>query len=609
MTRGAAWTATGKSLVSLAHGLLLLLSMTAGASASMILSEEGINPARSTDYVRTQSRNASTEADAVHYNPAGLPFMINGGIYLMVNSVNLYTRKSDSISMWGSLGSNTLSRLVSPLQSRYQSVNMYLSTMAVAMPTGMSVIFKREKLAVYADASALRGLPGATYTQGASTLDRLLVAYNTVLASQLSQELVGVYSDSSMKRREFHIGATVGAAYAFLDRLSGSLSLRYINITARTRLEQTPYFVQVTGGTSLNQYQVPTVIDTDVSGNGMGIILGIDYKPLETLNLAARMEYYPPMVLDKRTNRFIANPVLAQSGQLNEFCDSIWPLVLNDRLNAGGLGNIFNMLLMDPRTRNSIGNKVKATYPLSLSFGLSYRIIPALQISTSADLSFPRARDLDGRERNWKMVGYRLGQSVEWNVAPWAAVSAGYSYNDFGLRKDRLTEYDDLLSSHTVGAGCSMMPWDFLTIHVGGSYSFYTDARHANDDYIQSVLMGNRFVYYHGWNQKLSRDEWSVSLGVTFSFFPVAAAMRKKAKEHYWRGMSYFLSNDIDSAVDEFRSARRNNIYYRDVGKKVKELEELQKIMKKNQQQEKDEKSEGEGLMNKGEGVPEDENN
>lgn len=609
MTRCAAWTAIGQSLVHLAQGLLLLVSMTSGASASMILSEEGITPARSTDYVRTQTRNASTEADAVHYNPAGLPFMINGGIYLMVNSVNLYTRKSDSISMWGSQGINTLSRLVSPLQSRYQSVNMYLSTMAVAMPTGMSVIFKREKLAVYADVSALRGLPGATYTQGASTLDRLLVAYNTVLASQLSQELVGVYSNSSMKRREFHIGATVGAAYAFMDRLSASMSLRYINIRAHTRLEQTPYFVQVTGGTSLNQYQVPTLIDTDVSGNGMGIILGIDYMPLEPLNLAARLEYYPPMVLDKRTNRFIANPVIAQSGQLNEFCDSIWPLVINDRLNAGGLGNIFNMLLMDSRTRKNIGNKVKATYPLSLSLGLSYRIIPALKITTSADLAFPRARDLDGRERNWNMVGYRLGQSVEWNVAPWAAVSAGYSYNDFGLRKDRLTEHDDLLSSHTVGAGCSLMPWDFLTIHAGGSYSFYTGARHANYDFLQSVLMGNRFVYYHGWKQKLSRDEWSVSLGVTFSFFPVAAAMRKKAKEHYWKGMSDFLSNDIDSAVDEFRAARRNNIYYRDVGKKVRELEELQKIMKKNIQQEKDEKSEGEDLMNRGEGVPGDENN
>jgi len=594
-----------KILISMARALLLLLSLSTGAFASMILSEEGILPTRSAEYVRTQSRNASTEADAVNYNPAGLSFLQAGGIYLMINSVNLYTRKGDSIRMWGAQGNDAFSRLISPLPSTYQSNNKYLSSIATAAPTNLSFIFKRENWAVFADVSVLRGQPGVTYTQGASSLERLLVAYNTLLASRFSQELVSVYSTSSMKRQEFHIGATVGGSYAFIDQLAGSLSVRYINVKANTRITQNPYYVQATGGSTLNQYQVPMNIDTDVSGNGMGLILGIDYKPLDNLNLSSRLEYYPPMVLNKKTNKFIANPVLAQSGQLNEFCDGIWPLVMNDRLNAGGVGNIFNMALMDPRTVRNIGNKVKATYPISLSLGLSWRIIPALKVDTSADLTFPRARDLDGRERNWNAVGFRLGQSIEWSVATWASLSAGYSYNDFGLRKDKLTEYDDLLSSHTVGAGCSLRPWDFLAVSVGGSYSIFNRVRQSRSDVLESVLMGSPFVYAHGWSQTLSRDEWSVSVGVTFSFYPVAEAMRKKAEEHYWKGMSQFLSNDIDSAVEEFRSARRYNLYYKDVGKKVKELEELQKVIKKNIQQEKEEKLE---KTNKGKGVPGDEN-
>ncbi len=600
---------TRNVILLMAHALLVLLLVTADASASLILSEEGISPTRSAEFVRTQSRNASTEADAVHYNPAGLSFLLNGGIYIMVNSVNAYTRKGDSIGMWGSQGVNSFNRLIRPIPSRYQSANRYLSTTAVAMPSNLSFIFKRDNWAVFAEVSSLRGQPGATYTQGASSLDRLLVAYNTVLASRFSQELVSVYSNSSLKRQEYHIGATVGASYAFIDQLSGSLSLRYINVKANTRITQIPYYVQVTGGVSVNAYQAPVSIDTDVFGHGTGIILGIDYKPLENLNIAARMEYYPPMVLNKRTNKFIANPVLAQSGQLNVFCDSIWPLVINDRLNAGGTGNIFNIVLMDPRTRKDISNKVKATYPPSLSLGLSYRVIPALKFDTSADLTFPGARDLDGRERNWHTVGYRLGQGIEWSVATWAVISAGYSYNDFGLRTDKLTEYDDLLSSHTIGAGCSLRPLDYMTVSVGGSYSFYTTAQRNNYDILTSILTGSQFVYYHGWNQKLSRDEWSVSLGVTFSFYPVAEAMRKKAEEHYWKGMTHYLSNDIDSAVNELKSARRYNVYYRDVGKKIKELEELQKVMKKNIQQDEEEKKEKKELMNKGKGVHGNENN
>ncbi len=574
----------------MAPAALMVLLVTADVSASLILSEEGISPARSADFVRTQSRNASIDADAVHYNPAGLSFMLNGGIYLMVNSVNLYTQKGDSISMWGTQGRNSFNRIVSALPSQYQSSGRYLSSLATATPTNLCFIFKRENWAVFADVSALRGQPGSTYTQGSSTMDRLLVAYNTVLASRFSRELIAVYSTTSMKRQEFHIGATVGASYAFIEQLSASLSLRYINVNANTRITQTPYVAMQTGNVLANEYQVPMSINTDVSGNGAGIILGIDYKPLENLILAARMEYYPPMILIKRTNKFIANPVLAQSGQLNEFCDSIWPLVINDRLNAGGTGNIFNFILMDPRTRGNIGDKVKATYPMSLSLGLSWRIIPALKIDSSADLTFPRARDLDGRQRNWNTVGYRLGQSIEWSVVPWASISAGYSYNDFGLRRDKLTEYDDLLTSHTVGAGCSLKPWDFLTISAGGSYSIFGKMRKNKFDILESILLGSPFTYTHGWKQTLSRDEWSVSVGVTFSFYPVAAAMRKKAEEHYWKGMSLFLSNEIDSAVDEFRSARRYNLYYKDVGKKVRDLEELQGVIKKNIQQEKEDR-------------------
>ncbi|TFH39839.1 MAG: hypothetical protein E4G96_08620, partial [Chrysiogenales bacterium] len=192
MVRSAVRRRERNAAASVARAVLMVLLVTANASASLILSEEGISPTRSAEYVRTQSRNASTEADAVHYNPAGLSFMQNGGIYIMVNSVNVYTHTGDSIGMWGAQGVNSFNRLISPMQSRYQSVGRYLSTMALAMPTNVSFIFRRDNWAVFADVSAFRGQPGATYTQGASSLDRLLVAYNTVLASRFSQELAGV---------------------------------------------------------------------------------------------------------------------------------------------------------------------------------------------------------------------------------------------------------------------------------------------------------------------------------------------------------------------------------------------------------------------------------
>ena len=586
--------------------ILVLLQVASSAFASILVSEEGISPTRSAEYVRTQSRNASTDPDAVYYNPAGLSFLENGGIYLMVNSVNVYTLKSNTFGMWGSQDIGSFNGNNMNLQSNYQSVNMYLTSAMFAMPTDITVIFKQENWTVFGEVSTFRGQPGATYSWGASSFDRLLVAYNTLLASRLSQQLIDIYSDSKIERQELHMGATVGASYGFIDKLAGSLSLRYININSSTRLTQKPLSVLFTGGVNANSYQVPASIDTDVFGSGMGIILGLDYQPNDKLNIGARAEFYPPMVLTKRTNRFIANPVIAQSGQLNMFCDGVAPLILNDRLNAAGLGNIFNFVTMDYRTRKNIGNRVKATYPPSLSVGLSYRPLKELKLDTSADLTFPRFRDLDGRENDWRYVGYRVGEGIEWSVATWAAISVGYSYNDYGLRPGKLTEYDDLLTSHTVGAGCSLKPWEFLTITAAGSYTFYMPAALTRYDILTSTLLGNSFNYAYSWNQNLSRNEWSVSLGVTFSFYPVSEYRRKKAEEHYWNGMTRYLSNDIDGAIDDFSAAKLNNAYFRDVGKKIKEMKELKQVLKENSQQD---KVENEEKSKKGKGVHGNENN
>lgn len=579
--------------------LLAALLATADASASLLLSEEGIAPVRSAEYVRTQSRNASMEADAVYYNPAGLSFLQNGGIYVMLNSIAAYTWKSDSLNMWGSQ-SDTFKNFMLPIQAKYEAPKRYLSSTMTALPSDLGLIFKRDNWSVFASASILRGQPWTVYRQSSSTVDRLLLAYNTVLASRMSQQIISLYSKSSMERKEYHIGATVGASYAFLDMISVSLSLRYLNIQSNTRINQTPLHVQTTGIANADQYQFPMLIDTDVAGHGMGLIVGFDVKPLDNLNIAARAEYYPPMVLDKRTNKFIANPVIAESGQLNVFCDSIWPLVINDRLNPNGIGNIFNILLMDQRTLKNISNKVRSTYPPSLSLGFSYRPVPALKFETSADLTFPRARNLDGRERDWKDVGFRVGQGIEWSITTWAIVSVGYSYHDFGLIPAKVTEYDDLLASHTVGGGCTFKPADIITLSIAGSYSFFTSSKQSHNDVLSSTLLGQQFAYLHGWNQTLSRDEWNISIGATFFFYPVAVDRVKKAEEHYWRGMSSYLSNDVDTAIKEFKEAKSYNSYYRDVDKKVRDLTELQKVIKKNIEQEQQDK-EDEGKGRKGE--------
>ncbi len=562
------------------------------ASASYLLSLEGISPDHSAEYTRSMSRNASMKADAVFYNPAGLALMQDGGIFIMANLQNTYRSKTCSNGLWGYETADLFNNLTAPMVRPFFFQNRNSGSSVSSVPNDLYFVYRHMNWAVFAGASILQGRPGTSEYAGVPTLDRIMLLFNSVLASRLSQQLVSADSYGYFRRREMHTGVTAGVSYAFLDGLSGSLSLRYINVSSNTRVVQVPYGVRFSNNIDASQYQCPTLIDTSVFGSGFGVIAGIDYQPTKDITIAARAEYYPPMVLVKRTNRFIANPVLAQSGMLNEFCDGIWPLVLNDRLASTGMGNILNTLFMDPRTTRNIGNRVKATYPPSLSLGFSWGGIRNLRLDTSADLTFPRARDLDGRERDWNVLGYRVAQGIEWNVRPWAALSAGYSYHDPGIRSSKRNETDDLLSSHTMGAGCSFKATKFLDVTLSGSYSIYAPYRGKATDIFTSTMLGDRFAIGEIWNRKLTRDRWGISIGMTFAIYPVSGDRQKNAEDHYWKGMSHYLAGDIDTAIGEFREARRNNMYYKDVNKKISELTRLMKLKKRNDQDEKKDKGE-----------------
>jgi opacity protein-like surface antigen len=571
--------------------LFVVMTLCAGTLlASALHEEKGIMPDHSAEYIRTQSRNSSIDADAVFYNPAGLAFMLNGGIFIMLNVMNEYRLQNSSTSIWGIQGVDTLNNNQSPILSRYLDQGKYSAKLMTTLPSDMAFIYKRNNWAVFSYFSLLQGVPGLTYSRGLSALDRSTVAFNAVMASRMSQQLAYIASGSSLSRNQMDLGVTVGGTYAPVYWAAQSLAVRYINMNSNTVLTHMPIDVGYSNGVSGNSYQSPTYIDTDLKGHGAGIIAGLDFKPKDEINIGLRFEYYPPMVAIKKTNRFMANPVVAESGQLNIFCDSIWPLVINDRFNINGMGRVLNFALMDPRTLKDIGNRLKVTYPPSVSVGFSYLAAKVVKLSTSVDIAFPRARDLDGRERDWNFVGYRLGQSVEWIINKWADVSVGYSYHDFGIKPGKRTEYDTLLPSHTVGAGATVKVLDFMNLTAAGSYSFETPLQNNTLEVIRSTLMGTPFAYGMAQSQKYSGSQWRIALGVTLSIFPVSADHIKKAEEHYWKGMSNYLSNDIDSAIDEFKAAQFNNLYYRDVEKKIKDLDELKRIMAKNKQQQEEER-------------------
>jgi long-chain fatty acid transport protein len=519
-----------KNLRYLLSIFILIISGTGIALASQLHQEDGIMPNQSAEYVRTQSRNASIDADAAFYNPAGTAFMKKNGLYIMFSSQTLYAKKESSFRLWGIQPQGGAPRATTESGNPYfyTTNNKYLvpkrypaEIIAPVLPD-FDVIYKGPNWAAFLYVAVTQAAPGLTFKNGTPDLDRAILTLNEAYATTLAQRLTSVIRKNYAKRTEQYLSGTIGGSYAFLDWLSAALSFRYIHMTGNQKVSQVP--LDVTYSAALPNIKYPMLIDTDVRGNGYGLIAGLDFKPLESLNIGIRAEYYLPMILKKNTKKFIAHPTVVQSGQLNLFADSIWPLIINDRLAdaVSTVGNVLNFADMDPRSWNNIGDKLRVTYPPSLSIGLSYNIVKEFRIESSVDLTFPNARKIDGREHNFKDVGYRLGQAFEWTIIPMVIVSAGYSYYDPGVKPEKRNENDQLLTSHTVGAGTTIKALDWLDITLGAFYSFYMPETTRNVDYVHSTLdIGIPITTTNGagWDKKFWETRWSVALGLTARFF------------------------------------------------------------------------------------------
>ena len=62
----------------------------------------------------------------------------------------------------------------------------------------------------------------------------------------------------------------------------------------------------------------------------------------------------------------------------------------------------------------------------------------------------------------------------------------------------------------------------------------------------------------------------------------------RRAEEHYQKGIRYYISDDIDSAIDEFKECEDYDPYHKNVKQKINDLEELKELKEESQELEKE---------------------
>ncbi len=76
------------------------------------------------------------------------------------------------------------------------------------------------------------------------------------------------------------------------------------------------------------------------------------------------------------------------------------------------------------------------------------------------------------------------------------------------------------------------------------------------------------------------------SFSISFKLIPkvITVEDQLKAEAHYQKAIKFYIANDIDSALDEFRSCRDYNPYHKNVKKKIKDLEYLKELTRQNEE-------------------------
>lgn len=258
---------------------VLLLAVTVAWSATARAGSIDYLSNQSADYMRTFSRNASVDPDAVAYNPAGTAWM-KDGLHLSLHGQTLF--KDYSIT--------------------YQGKDYTADDPTPILPSFFA-IYKWKHLAAFAAFTVPAGGGSLTYEDGVPYLIPLATA-----AGGRAPPLDAKFEGSSL-----FLAGTAGAAYELFDLVSLSAAVRVMSAT-KTYKGFGTYRVLYPPE---SEETVTGRLDTEKTAVGVGGIFGVHVRPLPALDIALRYETETPLEFETSTD----SENLAFIGALTTFAD------------------------------------------------------------------------------------------------------------------------------------------------------------------------------------------------------------------------------------------------------------------------------------------------
>ncbi|MFV0289999.1 MAG: OmpP1/FadL family transporter [Mangrovibacterium sp.] len=443
------------------------------------------NSNQSAQYIRMGSRNASTEIDAVYYNPAGLTQMRNGW-HFSLNSQTVFQDRTIQ----------STHPLLSDVQSK--GVAEYVGEVRVPVMPSFFAAYKKGKSAF----SFYFGVPGgggtAEYATGLPSFESQ-VAGMPVAFNQMGLGTTGYQSDIYFNGSSTYYGFQLNYSYEVNEALSLAAGFRtivaanaYEGHIAGIKVNPNVPAMGLTGGYMLASDLIATL-------QGAGVLT------------AAQGAAYGAMVADKNVdaaqNATGFTPILSAHIKPNER----WDIAAKYEFRTKLL--LENDTKVDDTGMYKDGAETRADIPAILAFGLNYhagnRWILSASTTTYFDEGVEWGKDsATGLEReiDKNTTDYNVG--VEYKITEKFKASAGWQYTDLGIGDNWRNDITHSFATHSVGAGVAYAFTEKLALDLAVMNTFYEPVtRNFNSSTVGA------------YTETYDRSNFVFAIGVSYSIF------------------------------------------------------------------------------------------
>lgn len=471
------------------------------------------NTNQSAQFVRMLSRNASTDLDAVYYNPAGLTQLKNG-FYLGLHNQSIFQTRT--------------------IVSNFPLLNSkeYNGDVAAPLFPDVYAVYKKDKIAFSFGLGPNGGGGSAKYGTGLPSFEKQIAAIpKSLVASGIPTTK---YSNSiSFDGQSVFWGGQLNGSYAINDMLTVSAGVRVLAATnsyngylkdIMVNPNYPAFGASYTGGmVSASKFfadgetflkgLAATATSTAASLTGSGLpaatpltalpaatqagvaqllgAAGISSTGMNIGTAAATLNAAAPGFAGKAAamavNSAGTKDIAVDTKQTGTGFTPIVGVNLKlDKLNVGlkyemqTTLELTNETIVDGTGLFADGVKSRSDLPAILAAGADYKVMDNLKISGSYNLYFDKnvnwGKNVYKEDRTIDKNSMEIAVGLEYNLTKTLALSAGYLNSMSGVSEQYQSDFSYSNSSYTLGCGIQYQLGKKLVLDAGAMMTKYEEA-------------------------------------------------------------------------------------------------------------------------------------